>query len=177
MHGKISVESRVGKGTTFHVYLPPAANPEAQSCLPEAEVEDEPIATTAATMLYIEDNPTNLKLVDKIISRHPNWRLVSAVSGVLGLEAARKHNPSCILLDLHLPDISGDQVFDRLRADPETAHIPVVMLSADATQGQVKRLKQAGVAEYLTKPLDVKLLLSTLENVIGAGALVNEIES
>jgi CheY-like chemotaxis protein len=91
------------------------------------------------------------------------------MQGGLGLELAREHGPDMILLDLHLPDINGDEVLRRLRAEPETQGIPVVMLSADATPRQIERLLQAGANAYLTKPLDVKRFLQVVEETLAKG--------
>jgi CheY-like chemotaxis protein len=91
------------------------------------------------------------------------------MQGGLGLELAREHGPDMILLDLHLPDINGDEVLRRLRAEPETQGIPVVMLSADATPRQIERLLQAGASAYLTKPLDVKRFLQVVEETLAKG--------
>ena len=83
---------------------------------------------------------SNLKLVERIFAQRPDVEVVAALHGSLGLELAREHNPALILLDLHLPDIGGEQVLQRLRDDPVTASIPVVIVSADATSGQIQRL-------------------------------------
>jgi CheY-like chemotaxis protein len=91
------------------------------------------------------------------------------MQGGMGLELAREHGPDMILLDLHLPDINGDEVLRRLRAEPETQGIPVVMLSADATPRQIERLLQAGASAYLTKPLDVKRFLQVVEETLAKG--------
>ena len=91
------------------------------------------------------------------------------MQGRLGLELAREHHPDLILLDLHLPDMGGREVLDRLRLDPETAGIPVVIISADATPGQVKRLLAAGATDYLTKPLDVSQFLRVLDDNLTQG--------
>ncbi len=122
-----------------------------------------------ATLLYIEDNLANLSLVETILLSRPRWRTIPALQGQLGVELAREHLPDLILLDLHLPDISGDEVLRRLRADERTAHIPVVVISADATRGSVDRLRAAGVDAYLTKPLDVDEFLTTVEDFLGEG--------
>ncbi|MPY94530.1 MAG: response regulator [Acidimicrobiia bacterium] len=88
------------------------------------------------------------------------------MQGRLGLGLAREHRPAVVLLDLHLPDVSGQEVLQRLREDPTTATIPVVILSADATPGQVQRLLASGAAAYLTKPFDVRQLLRVLDDLL-----------
>ncbi len=117
-------------------------------------------------MLYIEDNSSNLRLVERILSHRPGVRLLSAMQGFLGLDLADLHQPDWILLDLHLPDVSGEEVLRRLRANPRTAQIPVTILSADATAGQINRLMEAGARDYLTKPLDVRKFIHLLEKTI-----------
>ena len=117
-------------------------------------------------MLYIEDNLSNLKLIETILSTKPEVKLLSAMQGGIGLELARRHRPDLILLDLHLPDIDGDVVLARLRAEPQTRDIPVVMLSADAMPGQIERLRAAGIQHYLTKPLNVREFLRVLDEML-----------
>jgi CheY-like chemotaxis protein len=122
-------------------------------------------------VLYIEDNASNLRLVEQILSHSPDIRLLSAMQGQLGLDLAELHGPDWILLDVHLPDMPGDEVLRRLRLNPRTCRIPVTILSADATAGQISRLMNAGARDYLTKPLDVRKLLGLLEETIPNGAL------
>ncbi|MGH2529119.1 MAG: response regulator, partial [Actinomycetota bacterium] len=126
------------------------------------------------SILYIEDNLSNLKLIERVFAGRPQFRLMSAMQGRLGLELARENGPDLILLDLHLPDIPGDEVLMQLRQDPATRRIPVVMIFADATHGQVKRLLEAGADEYLTKPLDVKRFLETVDAALRGGASGHE---
>jgi CheY-like chemotaxis protein len=115
-----------------------------------------------ARLLYIEDNLANLSLVETILETRPRWVTLPALQGQLGVELAREHLPDLILLDLHLPDIPGEEVLRRLRADPRTAPIPVVVITADATPSMVARLRSAGADAYLTKPLEVDEFLETL---------------
>jgi CheY-like chemotaxis protein len=118
------------------------------------------------TVLYIEDNAVNRLLVERVFDRRPDVDVIVATRGLLGLEMARDHQPSVILLDIHLPDVNGDKVLTRLRDDPLTRSIPVVMLSADASERQIQRLLNLGAAAYLTKPLDVHKLLDTVDDMI-----------
>jgi hypothetical protein len=90
------------------------------------------------------------------------------MQGRIGLDLAREHHPDLILLDLHLPDIDGDEVLARLRAEMETREIPVIIISADATQGQIERLRAAGARDYLTKPLDIAKFLQVVDDVLSA---------
>jgi CheY-like chemotaxis protein len=127
-----------------------------------------PAGSSRRTILYIEDNLSNLKLVERLVQRLPGVRLIPAMQAKLGVELAREHHPDLILLDLHLPDLHGGEALARLKSDPDTASIPVVVLSADATPGQVGVLMQAGAADYLTKPLDIELLLETVARTLQA---------
>jgi CheY-like chemotaxis protein len=122
-------------------------------------------------VLCIEDNLPNLRLVEGVLAHRPAVKLLSAMQGGLGLELAKEHRPSLILLDLQLPDIPGTEVLRRLQRDPRTRQIPVVVLSADATPGQTKRLLADGAREFLTKPLDVKELLRVLDEILLDAAL------
>lgn len=123
----------------------------------------------ASTILYIEDNMSNLMLVKRVLSRRPEVRLIEAMEGRLGVNLAREHHPDLILLDLHLPDISGIEVLRLLREDFGTTGIPVAVISADATPGQIQRLMADGVIDYLTKPLDVRKFLALLDRVLPVG--------
>ena len=122
----------------------------------------------SGTVLYIEDNLSNLRLVERTIALRPGVKLIPAMQGRLGLALAQQHRPDLILLDLHLPDISGDQVLRALHEDPELSQTPVVVLSADATPGRVQRLLGAGARAYLTKPLDVRQFLVLLDEALPA---------
>ena len=172
MHGDIGVRSQPGRGSEFWVRLPragsvglpPAALPDP---LPFRVLDDPPSGAprsdaATCTVLYIEDNASNLRLVERLLARHPWLRLLSASSGETGLELARREPPDLVLLDLHLPGVSGLQVLAALRADETTRDIPVVALSADATRATIERVLDAGVAAYLVKPLNVEHLLHTL---------------
>jgi len=122
------------------------------------------------TILYIEDNVSNLRLVESILGRRPGVSVLSAMQGRVGLDLALHHRPDLILLDRHLPDIPGEELFRMLREDPRTRAIPVVVLSADAIVGSgVQRLLDAGVRAYLTKPLDVRQLLAVIDETLDAG--------
>jgi CheY-like chemotaxis protein len=119
------------------------------------------------TILYIEDNLYNVQLVERLLLQRPDIQLLTSVQGSPGIGIAQTRHPDLILLDVHLPDINGFDVLERLRLDAATANIPIVVLSADATPGQVRRFRDAGANEYLTKPLDLKLLLTLIDNYLG----------
>ncbi|HEX8834493.1 MAG TPA: ATP-binding protein, partial [Abditibacteriaceae bacterium] len=168
MGGRITVESVVGGGSTFTIELPMA---ETQTDYPAKRDGDKPqfpqsTSTTMHTVLYIEDNPSNLNLVEQILLRREGMHLLSAIQGEAGLALAREHQPDLILLDLHLPDINGDEVLRRLQNDATTQAIPVVILSADATPHQIERLLAYGAVTYLTKPLDVQQFLQVLDETL-----------
>ncbi len=164
MGGTLYVQSQPGVGSTFSVELQVVAAPVAvAACLPARPSPAGHAHASPRTILYIEDNLSNLRLIQSILSQRPGVSVLSAMQGRVGLDLARAHGPDLILLDRHLPDISGDQVFVQLRADPRTRDIPVVVLSADAMSSELRRLLDAGVRAYLTKPLDVRQLLEVID--------------
>jgi signal transduction histidine kinase/CheY-like chemotaxis protein len=168
MEGDIGVESIVGEGSAFWLELPLAAPIEAQvgPIVKEATKVLVPLAKVTNTLLYLEDNLSNLNLLQAILSHQPKIQLLTAVQGRLGLELARKHRPELILMDLNLPDMSGREVLRLLQEDPLTCEIPVVVISADATVHQIERLMAAGARAYLTKPLDVPQFLYVLNETL-----------
>ena len=116
-------------------------------------------------VLHIEDNPSNRKLVQLVVSRRPRLELVEAFDGETGLELARSLLPDLVLLDLRLPGISGEEVLAELRADPATAGLRVVVISAEARPGETTRVIEAGAERYLVKPVDVEELGAVLDTV------------
>jgi CheY-like chemotaxis protein len=131
---------------------------------PQSPPEELPSVTTLR-VLHIEDNLANLELVEQVLTRSGVVELLAAMTGSLGIELARRHSPHLILLDLHLPDMSGIHLLDTLQADPRTAEIPIVVVTADATPSQIQRLRDIGVAAYLTKPIDIRELLRVVETM------------
>jgi CheY-like chemotaxis protein len=168
MGGSLGVDSSPDAGTTFTLDLAAASDPakalEERSESSVAPSEGSPVPRTIA---YIEDNLSNLALVERILAQRPNLRLLQAMRGAAGIELVRDELPDVVLLDLNLPDIHGAEVLEVLRNDPRTAGIPVVVLTADATGGQRRRLIDAGAAGYLTKPLTVKRFFALLDEVLG----------
>jgi PAS domain S-box-containing protein len=173
MGGSLTVESVVGQGSTFTLNLPVTeAPPDAVEPADVADVAAPAgLATSRHAVLYIEDNAANRVLVQRIVEWRPSVDLVSATDGKTGLALARECRPCLVFLDLHLPDISGRDVLEALRADPRTADVPVVILSADASPGQIQRLLDSGAHSYLTKPIVVRELLDTLDTILEPGGV------
>jgi PAS domain S-box-containing protein len=167
MDGSIGVESTVGKGSTFWIDLPQTQSP--LSDIPALKTLELPEAAPGEdeqrTILYIEDNLSNLRLIQEILADHPRIKLLTAMQGQIGIELARRHSPDLVLLDLHLPDVPGSHVLAKLKAGRATRDIPVVIVSADATRGQIDRLLTAGAADYLTKPVDINRFLQIVQDV------------
>ena len=164
MGGGIGVLSQVGNGSTFWIELPVAEAPvervRRQEVLTAQTADPVP---QSLKVLYIEDNVANVQLIEHVLSFRSQVKLLTAMQGRLGLEFAIENRPDLILLDLHLPDIRGDVVLRELQADQRTRGIPTIMISADATPGEIRRLRDAGATDYLTKPLDVEKLLHILD--------------
>ena len=170
MGGVIGVKSQVGVGSEFWVDLLAATALEApeSAALPLAQsaASDSPDTATAAavrTVLCVEDNPANLMLVERLLARRPDIRLISAVDGRRGIEMARQMQPDVILMDINLPGISGVTALRILRADASTAHIPVVALSANAMPRDIEKGLEAGFFRYLTKPIKLAEFMLALD--------------
>jgi signal transduction histidine kinase/CheY-like chemotaxis protein len=168
MAGEVGVESAPGQGSTFWVRLPASdvdpepAQADAQPAIPAVEAVP---GRARLDVLCIEDNPANLRLVERILSRRNDVRLLTASAPGLGLELAAAHRPALILLDINLPEMDGYEVMDCLRQDPATRDIPVVAVSANAMPKDLARGKAAGFAHYLTKPLHVDRLVAVLDDL------------
>ena len=162
MGGTMGAESRPGAGSRFWVELPAAdALPLERSRLVLSDVTPPPYGPRL--VLYVEDNPANMRVVELALAHRPGVKFIAAMQGGLGLELASQHRPDLILLDLHLPDMHGSEVIRRLRDNPVTAATPVVILSADATPLQIARLPELGAIDYLTKPLDIRQFLRVVD--------------
>ena len=169
MGGSLTVTSTLGEGSTFTVELGRGE----PSAVAEAESEDRAIVMRRSydgerRLLYVEDTVANIRLVEEILSARPSVRVLPAGMGSLGIELAAEHRPDLVLLDLHLPDLGGEEVLARLRADERTRDIPVVILSADATDRTPGPLLDAGAQAYLTKPIGVRDLLEAVDTYMGA---------
>jgi signal transduction histidine kinase/ActR/RegA family two-component response regulator len=168
MDGTIGLASAPGRGSRFWVELPnaPAAAP------PELEHERTVSLATREyssrrKVLYIEDTLVNIRVVEAVLRRRPSVEVLPAMMGMLGFELAREHQPDLVLLDLHLPDMHGEEVLALLRAEPETRDIPVLILTADATgAGRTQRLEQLA-SGFMTKPISVQSLLDTIDRYVG----------
>ena len=153
MHGQIGLDSELGAGSRFWVRLQAAeAAPEASGC--------------DGTVLYIEDNTVNVLLMEAMLSQQTRLRMLSAETPEAGLQIARTQRPDLILLDIQLPGIDGYEVLRRLRADEATRDIPVIAISANALNADIERGHAAGFDDYLTKPIDQRLLVATLKRVV-----------
>jgi PAS domain S-box-containing protein len=166
MGGVIGVESTVGVGSVFWLELDPVDAPHfidgkaAPAAAAMAEVRP---GAPLRTLLYVEDNPANLKLVERLIERRPDLRLLTAVNANLGIAIARDEQPTVILMDINLPGISGTQALALLAEDPLTAHIPVLAISANAMPRDIEMGLEAGFLRYLTKPINVMEFMSALD--------------
>ncbi|MDB6027773.1 MAG: sensor hybrid histidine kinase [Verrucomicrobiales bacterium] len=165
MGGVIGVESTVGVGSVFWFEMISAEAPRLALEGSEAGSLVHRAASGAGpryTLLYVEDNPANMQLVEEIIGEFPDLKLVTAVNGTLGVELARATQPHVILMDINLPGISGIKALKILRDDPATAHIPVIALSANAMPRDIEKGLEAGFFRYLTKPIKIKEFMDTL---------------
>jgi signal transduction histidine kinase/CheY-like chemotaxis protein len=164
MGGALEVTSTLGEGSTFCVELA-GSEPDAVQVARDEAAELLGVRSYSGErrLVYVEDVVANVRLLEEVLRRRPSIQLFPATLGELGLELAREHRPDMILLDLHLPDLTGADVLRRLQADRETADIPVVMLTADSTRTQARELLDAGAQAYLTKPMQVRRLLELLD--------------
>jgi signal transduction histidine kinase/ActR/RegA family two-component response regulator len=166
MGGVIGAESTVGTGSVFWIEL--NLTTERQSAggvAASLAVADTQVQANAKlrTLLYVEDNPANLMLIEDLIARRPDIRLLSARDGNRGVEIARASHPDVILMDINLPGISGLKALRILADDPATAHIPVIALSANAIPRDIEKGLEAGFFRYLTKPIKVNEFMETLD--------------
>jgi len=169
MGGSIGVENNPDRGSTFWMELPLVQDPvqQLETAMPVVSTAIRPAQQQRQRIvLYVEDNLSNITLIEHIVVHRPHVKLVAAMQGRLGLDLAREHRPDLILLDLHLPDISGEDVLYALRQEPTLQNTPIIVISADATRGRIERLQSMGVLDYLPKPLDIKRFLQLLDTCL-----------
>lgn len=177
MGGEINATSELGKGSCFWLELDAfspgdvqahgdAAGPSPTG--PSGPPDTLPLPEGLGCILQIEDNPSNLRLINQMLARYAGLRTISASCGADGLELARREQPDLILLDIHMQGLDGYQVLEALRAAPDTRHIPVIALTANATVEDIARGQSAGFDAYLTKPIDLRALIDSIRQVIGA---------
>lgn len=168
MGGTLGVESRDGEGSRFWLELPREDHAAAHGPPPDHAESDHDAARSDSshTVLFVEDNPANLRLMQRVFQSRPAIRLVTAMQGGLGLKLARECRPDLILLDLNLPDLSGDEFLVHLSSDPDLAGIPVLMVSGDANPSQIARVLELGAVGYITKPFDIPHLLRQVDRML-----------
>ena len=167
MGGSIHVDSRPGEGSLFELRLADAASAPAAPAPVGAPSAPLTRAARRGKLLYIEDNAVNAMIVAELLARRPDLQLSTAADGSSGLALAVENQPDLVLLDMQLPDIDGHEVLRRLRADPRTAAIPVIALSANAMPQDIERALAAGVSDYWTKPLDFRAFMASLDALFG----------
>ncbi len=165
MGGALRARSTAGEGSSFILSLPHAGLQDTAAGLLDEESAT-PSDYHQRTVHYVEDNETNVEVMRGILSRRPQVKLEVSITGLDGLSAIRSHRPDLVLLDMHLPDIDGLELLRHLKADPATADIPVVVVSADALSAQIDVALQAGALQYLTKPVSVSELLSVVDTLL-----------
>ena len=169
MGGSLNVFSEAGVGSTFTLEMPESTPHSLLSATvsPSAGADAPPLAPDApvVTVLVVDDNVANIRLMDRALKRRGGVTLLSSIQGRLGLDLAIQHQPDLILLDLHLPDVPGETVLQHLRTNPVTESIPVVICSADASPTQAAHLIGRGAAAYITKPLDLSELYGIIDRV------------
>ena len=173
MGGSIGVTSAVGEGSTFWIRLPVEQGHTSTNAEPTISsgqsntLSDEQMAAKKKSILYIEDNPANLKLVERIVQRQPDFSLISATTAEEGLNLARTCQPDLILLDINLPDMNGYTVLHKLKTQAAPNNAPVIALTASAMHSEVRRGKDAGFDDYLTKPINISELTNTFKKYLG----------
>ena len=163
MGGQLAVTSRVGEGTTFVLTLPAAAGAVAS---PQRFTETSPAPYQQRLVHYVEDNETNIEVMRGVLAQRAQVVLKTSMLGLDGLEAIRRDKPDLVLLDMHLPDISGLELLRHLKLDDSVADIPVIVVSADATSGQMEQALTLGALHYVTKPLEVSAFLALVDSAL-----------
>ncbi len=170
MGGDMGVQSTVGVGSVFWFELRLSGAPVSETIASEPpELPDQPV-DAAYTVLYIEDNPANMALVEQLMEHRPGVRLLSAVNATVGLAMVHRHQPQLILMDINLPGINGFQALKILRDDPTTQHIPVLAISANAMPNDIQKGLDSGFLAYLTKPIKVPEFMAALDRGLALAA-------
>jgi signal transduction histidine kinase/ActR/RegA family two-component response regulator len=176
MHGSIGVDSDVGAGTTFWVELAASDEPVLEmAAFDTSTYIDQQVDAAPRTLLYVEDNPANLNLVEQLITRRPDLKLLTAIDGYAGIQLARTYQPDVILMDINLPGVSGFGCLKILQEDATTAHIPVMALSANAMPRDIEKGEEAGFFRYLTKPINVAQFMDALDLALAFAAAHKEV--
>ncbi len=165
MNGSLTVESVIDQGSAFRLELPATET----GAVREETTPSRPLTDvgSAGTLVYIEDNLSNVKLMERVLTRRPGVQFLHAGDGGTGITLVRERRPNLVFLDLHLPDGPGEEVLRQLWENPATRTIPVVVLSADATPAQKRRLLASGATAYLTKPFDIGEMLQVIDRTLG----------
>jgi PAS domain S-box-containing protein len=169
MGGTIGANSKVGVGSVFWIDLALTTAPWHPVAHDDQPAPTHPPGyggTALRTVLYVEDNPANLELVEQLVIRRPNVRLISAADATVGIDYARSLHPDAILMDINLPGVSGLEAMRILRADPATAQIPIIAISANAVARDIERAIAAGFFRYLTKPIKVNEFMTALDEAL-----------
>jgi CheY-like chemotaxis protein len=165
MGGTIGVESLVGTGTTMSLAFLPAKSPEYARPGTDERPPDS-VSSRDRTILCIEDNPANVALIQQIVEKRPRVSMLRATHGRAGLELAVEHDPDLVLLDLHLPDMAGEDALSQLKGDPRTRHIPVFVVSAETDTARLRELERIGMDAFVAKPIQVAQLLELIDGTL-----------
>lgn len=170
MGGEIGIDSKENEGCDFWIILPSGTKPTSRLLKNRVPNTQQPIKVennkVTYKVLYIEDNPANLRLVTQLLSRQPEIQIYSAHEPYLGMELAYEHKPDLILLDINLPGINGYEVLERLQQNPKTSQIPIVAISANAMPEDIEKGLSIGFVNYITKPINLKELLKTVNSIL-----------